>query len=298
MGCVEVYRDQFEALAGPFREWPDLACLVCNRGALEISSFTEFESKDSADDRVGAETEEGPKRGFFHGELTCSRAPCGNRYVVAGEWARGTDNPDEEIDDLDSYDPDLFGLTVRHILPPLPLISLPDRTPDQVAVLVGSCSSVLLSDPNAGAGRIRTAIEALLDQQGIRKTGDSRTERLSAHARLKLLSQKNGLASVAAEYLLAVKLLGNEGAHERLPVPLSKVLEGVEFFARTIEILYDPRDAELARKVAEINRKNDEKYERIKEARKARTAARKAARRRSVSSSGDRTNGLTTESEP
>lgn len=84
MGRVEVYRDQFVALAGPFREWPDLACLICHRGALEISSFTEFESKASADDRVGTETEEGPRRGFFHGELTCSRAQIsgGDRMVA------------------------------------------------------------------------------------------------------------------------------------------------------------------------------------------------------------------------
>lgn len=270
---------------GPFQDWPDLQCLICNRGSLEATNIFEFESKASADKRVGVEIHEGPASGFFHCELACSRSACGNRYAIAGEWTRGTSNPDEEIDDLDTYDPKLSGRTVRYISPPLPLIALPDSTPAAVKALVDSCSSVLLSDPNAASGRLRTAVEALLDGHGIRKTGDSRSDRLSIHARLNIFGQ-NKKYSDAAEFLKAVKLLGNEGTHERVPVPLSNVLDGIDFFARAIEMLYDPRDIKLARKAAEINKKHDEQYERVKAARKARTAARKAARQESGSGPG------------
>ena len=252
MGRVDVYREQFELLAGPFRKWPDLPCLICNRGALE-PTITEFESKISADHRVGAETLEGPERGFFHGELACSRVPCGNRYVVAGEWTRGSSNPDEN--DLDTYDPDSFGTVVRHILPPLPLIAFPDATPPKVAALVESASSVLLSDPAAATTRIRTAIEVLLDEQRIRKTTINKRGvrvRLFAHDRIKLLESKNKEAS---DQLMAMKNIGNVGTHEGEPLPLAWVLDGIELFARAIELIYDRREAELARRAAEINRR-------------------------------------------
>ncbi len=252
MGRVDVYREQFELLAGPFREWPDLPCLICHRGALE-PSIAEFESKSSADHRIGTETLEGPKRGFFHGDLACSRMPCGNRYVVAGEWTRGSDNPDEDEDDLGTYDPDRFGLTVRHILPPLPLIALPDTSPGKLSALVESASSVLLADPSAASTRIRTAIEALLDEQRIRKTSNSsRSIRLTTHQRIQLFERKN---EAAASQLMAMKWIGNVGSHDGEPLPLGWVLDGIECFARAIELIYDPREIELARRAAEINRR-------------------------------------------
>lgn len=252
MGRVEVYREQFELLTGPFREWPDLPCLICNRGALE-PSIHEIETKDSADERAGVETLEGPQRGFFHGELRCSRTACGNVYVVAGEWTKGSDNPDEEQEEIDSFDPSLFGLVVRHVLPPLPLISLPEATPQKIYALVESASSALLSDTGAASTRIRTAIEVLLDEQRIRKTSTrNRRERLSTHTRITIFESKN---QIAAKQLMAMKWIGNVGSHEGEPLSLKWVLDGLELFARAIESIYDPRDAELERLAAEINRR-------------------------------------------
>jgi Domain of unknown function (DUF4145) len=252
MARVEVHREQFEFLAGPFREWTDLPCLICHRGALE-PTISEFESKVSIDARAGAEILGGPMSGFFHGELTCSRVQCGNNYVVAGEWTRGSESPDEDIAEVESYDPRLYGFTVRHVLPPLPLIALPDKTPIEVQVLVESASSVLLSDPSVASGRIRTAIEALLDAQGVRKMQrNSRTHRLTTHDRIQLFESKN---KIAADRLMAVKWIGNVGVHDRDPLPLEFVLDGIELFARAIEIIYDPRDSDLDRLAMEINRK-------------------------------------------
>jgi hypothetical protein len=252
MSRVEVYREQFELLAGPFREWPDLPCLICHRGALE-AHIADFESKSSADHRVGAETQEGPQRGYFHGELACSRPACGNKYVVAGEWTRGSDNPDEEQDDFNTYDPEGFGLTVRHVLPPLPLIALPGTTPAKVCGLVEFASSALLSDPSAASTKIRAAIEALLDEQRVRKTSSSsRSVRLTAHKRIELFESKN---DAAATQLMAMKWVGNAGSHEGELLPLSWVLDGIECFARAIELIYDSREIELARRAAGINRR-------------------------------------------
>jgi hypothetical protein len=241
MERVQVYREQFELLAGPFRVWPDLQCLVCKLGALEADIF-DFESKASIDARVGVEIWDGNKNGFFHGELGCSRTQCRNRYAVVGDWITGPEDPAEE--GFDDYDPHLFGLAVKHILPPLPLIAFPDKTPEIIRVLVDFASSVLLSDANVAAARIRTAIEALLDAQKIRKN-------LKLHQRIELFREKN---SAAGDQLMAMKWIGNIGAHETIPLALTSVLDGIEFFARAIELIYDPREAELERRAARINR--------------------------------------------
>jgi hypothetical protein len=280
MTPVTVYREQFELLAGPFREWPDLPCLVCHRGALE-PDISPFESKKSVDSRVGAAIWDGRKKGFFHGALACSRTMCGNKYAVTGDWTDIVlnDEPDDlnpvtlwnandsdsklfaervrEIltadrtgEDLAASDPNLIGLEVKHVLPPLPLIALPEATPAEVAVLVDSASSVLLSDPSAASTRIRTAIEALLDEQRIRKTQPSnRSKRLGLHQRIELFGATN---TAAATQLMAMKSIGNVSSHEATPLPLGFVLDGIEHFARAIEILYDRQDVELERRAAQI----------------------------------------------
>jgi len=293
MERVQVYREQFELLAGPFREWPDLPCLICHLGALE-PKISRFESKISVDERVGVEIWDGRQSGFFHGELACSRTMCGNRYAVAGEWAtivldnesdnelygelyadNSTDRPytsadyepvgrfrqaaaqleevlatDTGSDDLAASDPHLIGLTVKHILPPLPLIALPAATPTEIAVLVESASSLLLSDPGAASTRIRIAAEALLDEQRIKKRKPgNRSQPLWLDARIKLFEDKNKLA---AEQLMAVKYIGNVSSHEATPLPLGFVLDGIEHFTRAIEILYDRQNVELERRTAQI----------------------------------------------
>jgi hypothetical protein len=243
-----IHRKQFENLIGPFQEWPSLLCRRCGLAALE-PDITEIASLANA-----ADGEEEPlviawRTGFFHGTLSCPRTPCRNIYVVAGEWSRGPDVTAESLDD----DPNLAGLEVRHILPALPLMDFPDNVPFNIRSLVDSASSVLLSDPSAAATRIRAAIECLLDEQKTRKTcPNDRRKKLSAHNRILLFSKEN---RAAADFLMAMKWIGNVGTHERSPLPLSAVLDGTELFARAIELIYDREGQALERRAAAINKR-------------------------------------------
>ncbi len=251
MTRVQVYRDQFELLSGPFTQWPDLPCLVCKLSPLEPDIVPPFESKKSLDVRVGAEIWDGRKSGFFHGELNCSRSMCGNKYAIAGEWNRGPDDPADEV--LDDDGSGLVGFIVKHILPPLPLIEFPDGVPVNVMASVESASSVLLSDPSAAATRMRVAIDALMDEQGVRKTKpNKRSQRMETHHRIMLFQNKN---KEAVDFLMAMKNIGNVGSHERIPLPLGFVLAGIEHFAKAIELIYDRQDIQLIRQAAEINRR-------------------------------------------
>jgi uncharacterized protein YbaR (Trm112 family) len=240
-------RSQLEMLAGPFVELPVLLCPVCRRASLELvpESFEKFESLESVKARDDEYWELTWVNGYFHGSLVCSRTLCGNKYAIAGLWKVDRySNPD--LDDLDDIGVDY--LSVTYILPAFPLMDYPDRVPDQVREAIAGASQVLLSDASAAANRLRSAIEVLLDSQRIPKF-----QTRNLHARIEQLEKKK---PDAAKHLMATKVIGNDGSHKRQIMPLSEVLDGMEHFARALELLYDRSDAALERRAAAlINRK-------------------------------------------
>ncbi|MGI8452201.1 MAG: DUF4145 domain-containing protein [Streptosporangiaceae bacterium] len=186
--------------------------------------------------------------GYFHGVLECPRTPCGNNCIVAGSW---------KADYVDDVDVDPVGqvlddyLSVNYVFPALPLMEYPDGVPDRIRDPISAASMVILSDASAAANRIRSAIEALLDCQNVRKLqAGKRTSRLKTHARIELYMAKNPRA---AAHLMAMKWIGNVGSHERDPLPLSMVLDGMEHFAKAVELIYDRHEKALERRAVQIN---------------------------------------------
>jgi hypothetical protein len=246
-------RAKFEKLAGPFAEWPRILCPQCGEITLEpriekFESFASLELRETAES-VDSDVEESDPFGFFYGELRCPRLPCGNRHIVVGEWSLEWGPASVKGSEDDPY---LVGYSVRHILPELPLIELPHGTPEDLQDIIASASRVLLSDPNAAANRIRSAIECLLNHKRVKKFGIDRRGkrfRLSTHARIELFNQVNEPAGVQ---LMAMKWIGNAGSHESEIIPLDHALNGIEHFARALELVYDPRERELQRRAAQI----------------------------------------------
>jgi Domain of unknown function (DUF4145) len=245
-------KTQLEALAGPFSEFPVLLCPVCRRISLELA----YESFESPESRAGHDDENWDPtwdHGYFYGSLTCPRTPCSNKYAIAGRWrtdyaviSNGMSGSSDGADFV-NY------LSVTYILPAFPLMDYPDDVPDKVREAVAGAAQVVLSDASAAANRLRTAIEVLLDAKQVRqfKTG-SRSERLNTHTRIELFGRTD---ASAAQHLMAMKVIGNVGSHEREILPLSEVLAGMEHFARALEIIYDRKEKDLERRAALISKK-------------------------------------------
>lgn len=236
-----------ESLAGPFVDWPTILCPACHGASLE-SDITKIESMESVATKDDPDWDPTWIQGFFHGVISCPRSPCGNKCVVAGHW---------EVDYIGTSDADDDGVEfveccyVTYIFPPLGLMEYPADVPDKIRDPVTAAELVLLSDASAAANRIRSAIEALLDSQGVRKfPRNNRSRRLTTHDRIQEFQLKN---SPAASLLMAVKWIGNAGSHERDVLPLESVLDGFELFARAIELIYDPHVKTLERRAAIIN---------------------------------------------
>jgi uncharacterized protein YbaR (Trm112 family) len=239
-------RSHLEALAGPFSLLPLLLCPVCRRASLELTheSFEDLESLAARDNEYW---EPLWVHGFFYGFLACSRTPCGNKYAVAGRWKVDyKDVPTEDDLEYTEY------FSVTYILPAFPLMEYPDGVPAQVREAIAGASQVLLSDASAAANRIRSAIEILLDSQRVRRfQPGSRTKRLTTHDRIEKFEATN---PEAAKHLMAMKWIGNIGSHEREILPLPMVLDGMEHFARALELIYDRDEKALERRAALINR--------------------------------------------
>ena len=242
-----------ESLAGPFTEWPIILCPVCRAASLEptIDKFEDIDTLNmmTVDDPEFDVTSFG---GFFHGVISCPRSPCGNKCVVAGRWELDPLSPPPD-DSMEFYDSEAYtNYYVTYIFPTLRLMEYPVGVPDKIKDPIDAAELVLLSDASAAANRIRIAIEALLDCQGVRKCPrNNRSTRLTTHARIGEFQQRN---SAAASYLMAVKWIGNAGSHDREIVPLVSVLEGFELFARAVELIYDPHEKALEQRAAIINR--------------------------------------------
>jgi hypothetical protein len=133
-------------LASPLREgdWPHLGCSVCGEGGLAFDRV-DWEHEDNRKTR-----EEDPRdvQGRFVLRMVCGRAPCASWVLFTGDYT------------MDWYDDgaylDLWEvLTVRTILPPIPILDFSDDVPESVrsaALRARPCFGSTLSPSQARCG--------------------------------------------------------------------------------------------------------------------------------------------------
>ena len=137
---------------------------------------------------------------------------------------------------------------VRTVDPPLPLLRIPAGAPDAAKEAAGAAAKIVWLDPSSAAGRLRTAVERVLDDQGVSVTTASGA-RKSAHARIEEFQKKNQLAGDA---MMAVKWIGNSGAHDN-ELTISDVLDGAIVLELALKVIYDTTDAETIKHIQAIN---------------------------------------------
>lgn len=258
--------DDLRTLAGSFPEsrWPFISCPVCKRGGIHPTkpgSITFQESRESLSCHDHPDWEPTYIDGHFSGVLTCERSACRDFVHVIGEYKV----IDRVHEPGEPYGPHQWNtndfensMRIKFFEPSLLLIDPDRKSPEQVISLVNSASVILWSDPASAANRVRTAVEELLNRQRVRKIvkdGNGKIiRRYSAHQRIQLLKDKGQPKfRDAADLLMAVKWIGNDGSHsDKLTVP--DVLDGVELMNEALDVIYDTRALDLRRKAALINK--------------------------------------------
>ena len=138
--------------------------------------------------------------------------------------------------------------------------------PKSVKIELKKAFSLFWSDTGSCANRLRAAVEALLTDRKVPRltiNKKGKRERISLHARIEKFKQVD---ANSANYLLAIKWLGNAGSHANLDeLSGDDLLSGFELFEHVVGIIYVQREKHLqkiakainSRKGRPIRQKND-----------------------------------------
>ena len=194
-----------------YKAWcPPWECPVCRTGraVLRSDSLVFEETVESRRDQD--EEYWGPENieYIFTAWAECSNVGCKQAFAIAGTGGieQGFNSSDEEHTWEERFTP-------TQILPAPKMIDLPRLCPKPVEECFKSAFSLYWSDPEACAGKIRAALEALLTHLGIATDDTSdpkKPKRLSLHRRIELLQKTT---NVQATPLMAIKWMGNTGSH-------------------------------------------------------------------------------------
>jgi hypothetical protein len=195
------------------------------------------------------------KRGSPNGPRLASFAffecACLEHVAVAGrqsvEQGAHGDPEDPEFEYYDYYEALFFE-------PPLHLISLESRVPNDVREELIASFRVFWSDPEACASRLRIGIEKLLDYVGVKRFVISKERKrveLKLHSRIELFARSGRRLS---DHLMAVKWLGNAGSHRGVAVPCDDTLDAYELIEAVLREMFDPSPARVAKIAKTINK--------------------------------------------
>lgn len=173
--------------------------------------------------------------------LQCSLPACGEVAVVAG--SSGIDYYQIDWDEYKTSE--IFN--VRAIVPAPEPISIPDNTPRPIVDAIRRASALIWMSAESAANQIRQAVEYLLDDAGIPRTG-SNGKPIHLHQRItqfQATDEENG------NVLLATKWLGNVGSHGE-GLARDDVLDAFDMIEFVLENRYATTKASLMAKVAAV----------------------------------------------
>lgn len=151
-------------------------------------------------------------------------------------------------DDWNSAYQDVFQLRYSH--PTLELIAVSDNCPEAVKEALRAAYALFWIDGPSTAGRIRVAVERLLDHLGIASKSGS-------GGYLPLDARINAFAKTDATHgaqLMALKWLGNVGAHT-VDVNTDDLLSAFEVLEHVLSEVIDKKSAAIAKLAADMTKK-------------------------------------------
>lgn len=187
---------------------------------------------------------------LFHGTLRCNN--CNDIVTIAG---KGT------IDHIQNYDAqsneyfeehkDIF--TPLHFYPPLKLISIPKNCPKNITNEINISFGLYWYDLSSCANKIRVSLEMLMDKFKIRKTYNQgkKRKKLNLHKRIEKFKETK---PDIAEYLLAIKWIGNTGSHIS-NLEKTDLLKTYQLLEHSLNRLFDSTDKKLQKITREIIKK-------------------------------------------
>jgi hypothetical protein len=146
--------------SGFFSPWP---CPACKQGTIQNVKAGENPIRHWPDTGVAHGFEEGAIErwddyGVFSATLRCSSYECQQGIALIGDYSTN----------LVSFQPWEIErkYEIRDIHPPLLLIDIPDATPEPIKTALNGSFALYWRDRQACAGKLRMAVEGLVDHLG------------------------------------------------------------------------------------------------------------------------------------
>lgn len=228
-------------------EWPDWPCPTCRTGTLKsVKDLHRYE--DTAEwKRTQYDRNPYDLSQRFSWWFRCNRANCREPAVVIGE-----EGVSPEFDD-DGTDYPVTYYRPLAIDPSPPLFIPPKRCPEDVQAELVRAFALFLRDPTAAGNALRGAVERILDHKQVPRTVISKKQkrvRINLHDRIVMFKAAN---AEAAEALMAVKWIGNEGSHAG-SLSRSDVLDAMDMIENVIDKFWGEKDQTLQRLIARVNK--------------------------------------------
>lgn len=189
----------------------------------------------------------------FSSFLICDNSSCADPVAVAGvaQTTHYQVDQDEYVTETE--------YKVRTVTPPPVPFALPALVPDSITERLRAAAGLIWSDHDAAGNKIRQAVEALLDDRGVKKyvlsapkppATSRKRNGLTLHARIELYRQQN---LDAANHLMAIKWIGNAGSHVgQEGLTRDQVLDALEIMEVVIDEVFLKSRAAVAAKVRKI----------------------------------------------
>lgn len=244
---MPVDRDQWKKQIGHLPSWP---CPTCGKGTFGLMPnmpiLEETGPSKTAHDHPAWDPDWIENR--FIALMKCSLSTCGEVAAVSGT------SPSDFYDDYEAGEQTLINLYEPRSIDPCPVpILIPANTPESVREAIVSAAMLTWQSDEAGANKIRSAVEHMLDAKKVKKqvTKNGKKTRLNLHDRIVQFQKKD---QENGDILLAIKWLGNSGSHTS-KLTRDDVLDAFDMLELVLENLYGKTKQMIMKKVAAVNKK-------------------------------------------
>lgn len=252
----------FELLKEKFENIPDLDCSFCGKGIF-VHNKDEYIFKETGLSRIS--------KGYGSDDFQywsdrfvitseCSNPDCKEPCFITGitsyeedGWFEGGYNEaGEEIQPHPKYKK---FFQIRMMDPPLKLFKYSNEISAELNNKLSESFGLFWLDKSACGNKIRTAIEILLNDLGVRKTYTTKKGKrwyYKLHDRIALYSKKK---PKIAEKLFAIKWIGNDGSHGISELSNDEIISAYKILEYVLKKLYDKSENEVNRLTKKINKK-------------------------------------------
>lgn len=224
-------------------------CSFCQNGNLLIndSKFHYGEDYNSQNHRERANDQYNEEEldweydyytGRFAGLLDCDK--CNNKTSISG-----VTNLEFDIDE-DSIDNEAYHMEhciIGNISPPMKIISFPKSKnfSHRMQTILITSFELFWIDESACANKLRTSIEILLSDLGVKKKDESGRNIFLQ----KRIEEFKGINSEAADLLMTIKIFGNVGSHSDFAISRNHLLDAYEVLEYTLLEIYEPSNTRI-----------------------------------------------------